>query len=310
MNMFFYKLRNRFIKPYDTGYLPEKDGHTIFYQQIGNPNGEVVLSFHGGPGGSSKSRHASAYNLKRQRIILFDQRGCGESLFKDLLLKNTPQETVNDAIRLLDYLKVKGKVTSAGFSYGSTCALLFAQMHPERVKNILVGSIFLAREQDYENSTPISEYFYPDVLDKIQEIAGKESPEAYFQKLLFSNNEKDIQKAMKYYGFLEHMAGSASLNTNFPQEPFSEKKIKSFRIYLNYQINHFFLKPDQILQDCKKIKDIPARIYQNRLDFCCPPKQAFSLHKALPKSKLTIIADKGHGSDKMFYTIFCDNNKN
>ena len=147
-------------------------------------------------------------------------------------------------------------------------------------------------------------------MDKIQEIAGKETPEVYFQKLLFSNDEKDVQKAMKYYGFLEHMASSASLNTNFQEEPFSEKEIKSFRIALTYQLNSFFLKPNQIIDACRKIKDIPTRIYQNRLDFCCPPEQAYELHKALPKSKLTIIADKGHGSDKMFYTIFCDNNKN
>ena len=38
-------------KVFDKGYLPEFEGHEIYYQQMGNPKGEPVLFFHGGPGG-------------------------------------------------------------------------------------------------------------------------------------------------------------------------------------------------------------------------------------------------------------------
>lgn len=103
-----FKLFKRDPKPYDTGYLPEKDGHEIFYQQVGNPKGEVVLSFHGGPGSQSKARHANAWDLKRYRIIMFDQRACGLSKFKNPFYKNTSQDTVEDALRLLDFLKIRG----------------------------------------------------------------------------------------------------------------------------------------------------------------------------------------------------------
>ena len=49
-----------------------------------------------------------------------------------------------------------------------------------------------------------------------------------------------------------------------------------------------------------KIRHVPALIVHNRLDFCCPVSQAYDLHKALPKSKLIIVPDKGHGSPLMF----------
>ena len=62
-------------KIFDKGYLPEYEGHEIYYQQMGNPNGEPVLFFHGGPGGHCKKTHGRYFNLKTQRVIMFDQRG-------------------------------------------------------------------------------------------------------------------------------------------------------------------------------------------------------------------------------------------
>lgn len=32
-------------KVFDKGYLPEFEGHEIYYQQMGNPKGEPVLFF-------------------------------------------------------------------------------------------------------------------------------------------------------------------------------------------------------------------------------------------------------------------------
>ena len=43
-------------KPYNEGYLPEKDGHKIYFAEYGNKKGIPVLLFHGGPGGSCKAK--------------------------------------------------------------------------------------------------------------------------------------------------------------------------------------------------------------------------------------------------------------
>ena len=151
MKHFWYNLRNRFIKAYNTGYLPEQDGHRIFFQEIGNPHGQPVICFHGGPGGSGKVAFAYSYNLKKYRILILDQRGCGLSESAAPFKHNTSQKIVEDANRLLDYLHIKTKVISAGCSWGSTCALLFAETYPEKVKSILVNAIFLGRKVDVQN---------------------------------------------------------------------------------------------------------------------------------------------------------------
>ena len=68
MSIFTFKLRNRFIKPYTTGYLPTQDGHQIFYQEVGNPKGEPVIVFHGGPGSQCYSFFACTFNLKKNEL--------------------------------------------------------------------------------------------------------------------------------------------------------------------------------------------------------------------------------------------------
>ena len=307
MTHFWYNLRNRFIKAYNSGYLPEKDGHKIFFQEVGNPKGEPVISFHGGPGGSGKVYFAYPYNLKKYRIILFDQRGCGQSKYKDAFKNNTLQKIVEDANRVLDYLQIKTKVISAGCSWGSTCALAFAETYPERIKKIIVNAIFLGRKADGEHLSPVTTLFYPDMWDEIKRVAGKTDPDEYFGKLLFSEKPEDQQKAMKYYKTAEHKTTGGACSYAFEDKEYSDAEIHKFRIFMHYQLNGFFLQENQILKNSAKIKNIPAEIYQDRWDPCCPPYQAFELHKALPKSRLHMIPVHGHVHEEMFWQMYQDN---
>ena len=307
MAHFWHNLRNHFVKAYHSGYLPEQNGHKIFFQEIGNPKGQVVISFHGGPGSGAKVSSAYPYNLKKYRVIIFDQRGCGQSEYNDAFKNNTIQKTAEDANRLLDYLNIKTKVVVSGCSWGSTCALFFAETYPERVKKVIVNAIFLGRKKDIEYLTPIIPLFYPDMWDDLKQIAGKQHPDKYFGKLLFSDKPADQQKAMKYYKSLESQTASGVLSYEFKDKEYTDKEIQKFRIFMHYQMHDFFMKENQILKNAKKIANIPVEIYQDRWDPCCPMYQAYDLHKALPKSKLHIIPAFGHVHEDMFWKMYQDN---
>ncbi|MBX9925267.1 MAG: prolyl aminopeptidase, partial [Hyphomicrobiaceae bacterium] len=41
------------IEPYTSGRFETGDGHTIYYEECGNPRGEPVVVVHGGPGGGA-----------------------------------------------------------------------------------------------------------------------------------------------------------------------------------------------------------------------------------------------------------------
>ena len=43
--------------------------------EAGNPSGQPVLVFHGGPGGCARLHHAAVFGRRKFRVILFDQRG-------------------------------------------------------------------------------------------------------------------------------------------------------------------------------------------------------------------------------------------
>lgn len=293
---------HRMPKPYDTGWLITEKGHEIYYQQFGNPKGFPVLSFHGGPGGCGRAKHASHYDLGKWRVILFDQRGCGQSRYENLLNENTSLAAVRDGMALLTHLKIKEKVTVSGGSYGAGLALLFAETYPTRVKQLILNSVFLMRRQDAEWVSHDSRLFYPDLIDEMRCQAGSKDLTSFYHRLIFSDKYKDLQQAQKYYGSYEKMLGQTDVS--FDKTPaLTDNGIRFTQIYMHYEKNHFFVEENQILKDIDVISHIPTLIVHNRLDFCCPVVQAYDLSQALPHSKLVIVPDKGHGSSLLFKTL-------
>ena len=289
-------------KPFNDGFLPTSDGHEVYYVQYGNPKGEPVLSFHGGPGGSSRPKYAKLFDLKKYRFIQFDQRGCGQSKFTDLLENNNTQALVKDAMRLLKQLGIDKQIIVHGASWGSSMALLFAETYPQAVKKIAVSSVFLARPIDADWVRRDSERFYPDLWDEMRKHTKHRDVYDGYYRLLFSPRLKDNLTALSYLGSYEHKLGE--INPKFTELcELDERFLKMSKIYFHYDRNNFFLHPNQILKNAAKIKNIPTLILHNRMDFCCPVIQAWELHKALPKSKLTIVAEYGHSSPRLLKEV-------
>ena len=62
------------------------------------------------------------------------------------------------------------------------------------------------------------------------------------------------------------------------------------------QMNNCFLETNEILNNVKKLNNIPVLIIQGRHDIICPPHSAYKLNNELPFSKLTIIENAGHSA--------------
>ncbi|MBC7474536.1 MAG: alpha/beta fold hydrolase, partial [Candidatus Sericytochromatia bacterium] len=67
------------IEPFDQGFFKVSELHELYYEQSGNPNGEPVIFLHGGPGGGSSPAYRQFFDPSFYRVIIFDQRGCGQS---------------------------------------------------------------------------------------------------------------------------------------------------------------------------------------------------------------------------------------
>ena len=86
--------------PYETGMLDVGDGHKLWWELSGNPNGKPVVFLHGGPGGGSGPEHRRQFNPEKYKILVFDQRGCGKSTPYADLDHNTTWDLVDDIEKL------------------------------------------------------------------------------------------------------------------------------------------------------------------------------------------------------------------
>lgn len=189
-------------KPFNSGFLPEENGHRVFFAEFGNPKGMPVVVFNGGPGGSFRCSRAKYANLKKYRVIMFDQRGCGRSEPLGRLEHNTTQDLLNDTTRLLNLLKINGKIILWGASWGSTLALLWAEQNSQRVEKLLLSQIFLANKEFRDWEFDGLRYLYPDFIENMEnESLGKTI--TYNNKLIQSDNTNEQLYAVNHYGWYE-----------------------------------------------------------------------------------------------------------
>lgn len=291
-------------KQFEEGWLPVSRIHKLYYSQAGNPSGLPVVFFHGGPGYHSNPDHRRFFNPDRYRIILFDQRGCGQSIPLGEIAENTTQDLIADAEALRIHLGIRQWVV-AGSSWGSTLALVYASQHPTAVKHLLLRGIFLARSEDIRwleeehHVRPI----YPELFEARERLllslgVNPHAPLLYQRLFSLFEQSSSTTKALicQVASWENHfMSAVGDPLSEIMIEPSSED-ISHCRVYLHYLSHHCFLGEHQILDLKDVLNDIPTDIIHGRLDLVCPYIQAWELHKALPQSNLHSIAGAGHDS--------------
>jgi len=135
------------IEPFDTGRLKVSPVHELYYEQCGNPNGKPVVFLHGGSGAGLVPEYRQFFDPEAYRIVLFDQRGSGQSTPHASLEANTTWHLVADIEQLREHLAINTWQVFGG-SWGSTLALAYAETHPGRVRELILRGIFLGRPNE------------------------------------------------------------------------------------------------------------------------------------------------------------------
>ena len=287
------------IEPYLTGRLRVSDIHELYYEESGNPNGKPVVLLHGGPGGGSNPFMRRLHDPEAYRIINFDQRGCGKSTPHAELRENTTWDLVADMERLREHLGVE-RWQVLGGSWGSTLALSYAQLCPNRVTGLVLRGIFMLRREEltwfYQSG---AHWLFPDAWEKfvapIPEDERGDMISAYYKRL--TSPDRDVQlRAARAWSQWEGKTISLLANPARVDLFGSDDYALAFaRIECHYFIHcGFFDRDDQLLANVSKISTIPGAIIHGRYDVCTPLKNAWDLHKAWPKADFRIIPDAGH----------------
>jgi proline iminopeptidase len=287
------------IEPYNQGHLTVSAIHQIYYEECGNPTGQPVVFLHGGPGGGLMSLYRQMFDPDRYRIVLFDQRGCGQSKPHAELQENTTWDLVRDIEQLRQYLDIDRWCVFGG-SWGSTLALAYAQTHPDRCQGLILRGIFLLRKQeiDWFYQSGASNLF-PDAweayLETIPVAERGDLVAAYYRRL--TSDDPAIRAAAAqawsiWEGSTSKLMVDPDASRRFGEASFAEAFA---RIECHYFTNGgFFEQDDQLLRDCDRIRHIPTVIVQGRYDVVCPLRSAWDLHRVLPEAELIIVPDAGH----------------
>ncbi|ADE13771.1 proline iminopeptidase [Nitrosococcus halophilus Nc 4] len=286
------------IKPYVRHTLAVEAPHQLYVEECGHPGGLPVLVLHGGPGNGCQPHQRCFFDPDLYRVILFDQRGCGRSQPHGELEKNTTTGLLADIEHIRKHLGIERWLIFGG-SWGATLGLLYAEAYPNQVLGLLLRGIFLGREQDtrwfLQEGTP---QIFPDVWDSlVEDIPPGEQNNLIeaFHRLLNSPDELAQMAAAKALNTWESSC-SRLVSGKMPSPQAHPALLAQARLRIHYARNHYFIKPNQILNNAHQLANIPGIIIHGRYDVLCPVGNAWELHQAWPLSELQIVPVAGHAA--------------
>jgi proline iminopeptidase len=287
------------LQPYARGRLGVSPLHEIYYEECGNPSGKPAVVLHGGPGGGISPFLRQLHDPEAYRIILFDQRGCGQSTPHAELRDNTTWDLVSDMERLRQHLGIS-RWQVVGGSWGSTLALAYAETHPDRVTELIVRGIFTLRRSEIQ-------WFYQEGADRIFPDAweGFIAPippderhdllSAYHRRLTGPDGETQLTCARawsQWEGATLSLLPDERRVAEFGADRFA---LAFARIECHYFMNRGFFREDgQLLADAHLLKGIPGVIIQGRYDVVTPAATAWDLHRRWPEACFEMVPDAGH----------------
>jgi proline iminopeptidase len=289
------------IEPFDTGYLAVGEGHEMYYEQSGNPQGKPALFVHGGPGGGGDVNSRRFFDPDRYRIVMFDQRGSGRSRPHASLEANTTWHLVADMERLRQHLAIERWLVFGG-SWGSTLALAYAETHPKAVSELVLRGIFLLRKLElnwfYQFGASLlfpeqwQKYLAPIPPAERHDLLGA------FHRRLLSDDAAVRLEAARAWSIWEGATSSLLPNPKREDQFGSpDFALALARIEAHYFVNRgFFSHENQLLDGVERIRGIPGVIVHGRYDVVCPIDTAFELHRRWPEADFRIVQDAGHSA--------------
>lgn len=277
------------------GTLYVGDGHTLYYEIHGNPKGKPAVILHGGPGGGLDRVTLTFFDLRRYRVILYDQRGCGNSRPLGSLHANTTWHLVDDLEKLRTHLGIDTWLVLGG-SWGTTLGLAYAETYPAAVSELVLRSVCLLGkdETDWLYKADGAAALYPEEYKSFQGLlktkAQQKNPMRTYKSLLHSKNAKTRKAASKAWWGWE---SAVSYLKPKPDEFTAKQALIIAQIENHYFTHGAWLAPSQLLRHAANLT-MPVTIVHGRYDLICPIRSSFALKAAVPHATLVPIPDAGH----------------
>ncbi|WP_083264522.1 prolyl aminopeptidase [Pseudohongiella acticola] len=285
------------IEPFFSDTLAVSPQHSLYVERSGKKGGHPIIFLHGGPGSQVRAAHRRYFDPEFFDIVLFDQRGCGQSLPAGETQDNNTLALVGDINTIREALDIQGRMSLFGGSWGSTLALVYALHHPERVAAMVLRGIFLASADEISWFTQGVARFAPQAWKQLTDGMGDDLIDAYY-RAVFDADEHSASEAARRWTVFEMQIMSIGTQVPgadpLPAPQASLALLNRARVQLHFLKNQSFLADTSLLDAAKTIQ-APTTIVHGELDFVCPPITAWRLNQCLPNSRLRMVNNAGHG---------------
>ena len=274
----------------DGGFLEVGDGHRLWVAV--NGQGAPVLVLHGGPGSGCSPALRGLFDPLKHRAIYLDQRGAGKSEPARSRSANTTPHLLADIEQLRKAMGIDAWHVFGG-SWGATLALAYAEAHPERVKGMVLRSVFLGTAAELERAfLTLLPAVFPDRYAALHAVMAGGGLPALWQAILDPDPARHRPAALAFYraerALSELVPGPDLPDPGagpWPATPFMEA---------HYFANDCFLAPGQLVGNAGRLAGIPGEIIQPLQDLLCPPATSALLAAAWPGVRVTTVPAAGH----------------
>lgn len=287
------------IEPFEKGFLDVGDGHGIYWEQSGHPEGMPVIFLHGGPGAGAGPNHRRFFDPLHYRIIVFDQRGCGRSRPLAETAHNSTPLLVSDMERLRRLLGVERWLLFGG-SWGASLALAYGIAHPERCAGLILRGAFLCRRHEVDWFLHGMRIVFPEAWEDfaapIPVGERHDLLEAYWRRLSDPDPAVHLPAARSWSRY------ETVCSTLEPPDPDIVLALSGdpagalclARLEAHYFRNRLFMEEGHLLAKIGRLRHLPGLIVQGRYDMICPAATGRDLAEAWPEARYMLIPDAGH----------------
>jgi proline iminopeptidase len=286
--------------PYHQQHLSLSDNHALYVAQYGNPDAPAAVVLHGGPGSGTSPSVLDWFDLQRQRVVLFDQRGAGQSRPHGDILHNDSHRLVDDLELLRTTLGIERWMVVGG-SWGATLALLYAGQHVERVQSLVLRGSFLASPREMQWFFQSLRALVPHAWNNLTTGWRAQQKEQVLQTLcamLLRGDAQEASEAAQRWSDYEDaimraMAGSPQTESRATGKA-SERTVGKYRLQAHYLSQGCFTSERQLFRMARRLRHVPTILIHGTHDLVCPPENAQRLQRFMPHAECRWIMKGTH----------------
>lgn len=282
--------------PFNEGWLPVGGGHQLYFAEYGQPAGPAAVVLHGGPGSGCRPSMLDWFDLVRQRVVLFDQRGAGRSIPHGETRYNRTQDLVEDIERLRTYLDIPRWLVVGG-SWGATLALCYAGRYPQALSGLILRGVFLASRREMTWFFQLLRALVPEAWAGLTQGWTASQKAAVLQSLtllLQSDTLQEQTDGATRWGAYEDAVIRAMTGSGSAAAEFDRAWIGKYRVQAHYLSQGCFITERELFRCARRTAGVPVIVLHGTHDWVCPPENVVRVMRFMPHAELRWVEGGTH----------------